>query len=295
VSFEEYLESRRALVEAELERRLPAAEGPASPVIAAMRYAVLGGGKRLRPILCLAACEACGGRIEEALAPSAALEFLHTYSLVHDDLPAMDDDDLRRGRPTVHRAFGEAQAILAGDGLMSLAFELLAREPPGERFASRRAEAAAVAARRAGVAGMVGGQMADLEAERGGGTAADLEWIHRHKTGALLAASAEIGAILAGGGRDLRASLARYGEAVGLAFQIADDILDVVSTAEALGKTPGKDRRSGKLTYPALYGVERSRSIASALVEAAVAELAVLPGDRWALEGLARYAISRTR
>ncbi len=295
MSLEVYLQERQALVDAELDRRLPPVEGPAATVVEAMRYAVLGGGKRLRPILCLATCEACGGRLESALPAAAALEMIHTYSLVHDDLPAMDDDDLRRGRPTVHRAFGDAQAILAGDGLLTLAFELLAREPPGEAVAARRADAVAVVAGRAGVAGMVGGQIADLEAEHGATPSANVEWIHRHKTGALIAASVEVGAILAGATPPVRGALARYGQSIGLAFQIADDILDVTSTAHVLGKTPGKDRRSGKLTYPALHGLDASRAMAGRLVEEALAELRSVPGDPTVLEALARYAVSRTR
>ena len=204
----------------------------------------------------------------------------------------MDDDDLRRGRPTVHRRFGEAAAILAGDALLTLAFEILATEPAGEP--ARRARAVAAVARRAGLAGMVGGQVADLAAE---GRAPDLdgiEWIHRHKTGALLAACAEVGAIHGGAPEDESAALARYGEAVGLAFQIQDDILDVTGTAQALGKTPGKDPRAGKATYPAVLGLEAARAEAARLAQAARAEIAFL-GDRGSrLAEIASFAVDRT-
>jgi len=222
------------------------------------------------------------------------LELIHTYSLVHDDLPAMDDDDLRRGRPTAHKAFGEAEAILAGDALLTLAFEVLATSPPGEVAAARRAEAVAVVARRSGYSGMVGGQAADLAAERRPPAEAPLEWIHRNKTGALLQASVEIGAIHAGATVENRAAMAHYGEALGLAFQIADDVLDRTASAEALGKTPGKDEKSGKATYPALLGVAASRREALRLVELAVSCIPATVKEPAILEALARYAVDRT-
>ncbi len=292
---EEYLRRERQAVEGALGRLLPPARGPAARVARAMRYAVTGGGKRLRPVLCIAACEACGGQAEDALDPAAALEMIHAYSLVHDDLPAMDDDDLRRGRAATHRAFGEAEAILAGDALLTLAFEILATRPEGHERAVRRLDAVAVAAAGSGVAGMVGGQIADLGAVGAPVRASLLEWVHRHKTGALLAACAEVGAIHAGAGARERRALARYGETLGLAFQIADDILDRTATAEELGKTPGKDRRSHKATYPALMGLEASRRKAARVAEAAIAELAPLGGSAPVLEAMARYAVSRMR
>jgi geranylgeranyl diphosphate synthase type II len=258
-----------------------------------MRYAVFSGGKRLRPVLALAACEAFGGSIEDVLAPAAALELIHTYSLVHDDLPAMDDDDLRRGRPTAHKAFGEAEAILAGDALLTLAFEVLATLPPGDALAARRADAVAVVARRAGCFGMVGGQLADLEAERTPPAQAPLEWIHRHKTGALISASVELGVLHAGANPADRAAMARYGDAVGLAFQITDDVLDRTASASALGKTPGKDEKSGKATYPALLGLDASRREARRLVDLALASIPATVGDPEFLDALARYAIDR--
>jgi geranylgeranyl pyrophosphate synthase len=285
-------------IEAALAHVLADPTGPAATVRKAMRHAVLGGGKRLRPLLTLAVCRACGGRTEDALLPAAALELVHAYSLVHDDLPAMDDDALRRGRPTVHVAFGEAAAILAGDALLTLAFELLATHPGGEAAAGRRAEAVRTVARAAGASGMVGGQQADLEAERrtsGELPPGHLRWIHAHKTGALLAAAAELGALHAGWDAERRLPLARFGEALGLAFQIADDILDATASREALGKTPGKDARSGKATYPLLFGLEESRRMAEEEMEAALAELrtAGIPDHDGVLASLTRGAVRR--
>ena len=289
-----YLERRRAEVDGALDAILPRPEGNAARLLSAMRYAVMSGGKRLRPALTLAACEAFGGRTEDALPPAAALELVHTYSLIHDDLPAMDDDDLRRGRPTTHKVFGEAEAILAGDALLTLAFEILATQPAGDAAAGRRAEAVAVVAQRAGHAGMVGGQIADLEAEGKIAAVLQLEWIHRHKTGALIAAAVELGAIHAGASADDRAAMARYGEAVGLAFQIVDDVLDRTAPVSALGKTPGKDEKSGKATYPALLGMEESRREAERLVADALASIPSSIRDPAILDALARYAVDRT-
>ncbi len=291
--FGDYLERRVAEVDATLQALLPQAEGPAARLLETMRYSVFSGGKRLRPVLALATCEAFGGRVEDALAPAAAVELVHTYSLIHDDLPAMDDDDLRRGRATAHKAFGEAEAILAGDALLTLAFEVMAIHPAGEALAARRAKAVAVLARRAGHSGMVGGQLADLLAERRPPAESPVEWIHRHKTGALLAASVEIGALHAGASADELSAMTRYGEALGLAFQITDDILDRTASAEALGKTPGKDEKAGKATYPALVGLDESRRTAAGLVALA---LEAIPGsvrEPAVLEALARYAVDR--
>jgi geranylgeranyl diphosphate synthase type II len=294
VNLNAYLKERREQIDRALEERLPPPDGPAGTINRAMRYAVMGGGKRLRPILVLAGCEACGGEIREVLGPAAALEMIHTYSLIHDDLPAMDDDDLRRGRATVHKAFGEAEAVLAGDGLLTLAFEILATEPPGESAAPRRTESIRVVARAAGVDGMIGGQVADLEAERVPIGDEGLRWIHRHKTGALIRASLEIGAVHACGSPEDRAAVVRYGEALGLAFQIADDVLDVTATMKALGKTPGKDARAGKATYPSLHGLDASRREAARQVDEALAALRDLPRPAPVLEGLARFAIDRS-
>jgi geranylgeranyl diphosphate synthase, type II len=291
---EAFLARWRPRIEASLESLLPPAEGAAARVAEAMRYAVLGGGKRLRPVLAIAACEAAGGDPEDVLFPAAAIELIHTYSLLHDDLPAMDNDDLRRGRPTTHVVYGEAEAILAGDALLTLAFEILATRPQGESRASRRAESVRLVAARAGIAGMVGGQAADLAAEGASATPESVEWIHRHKTGALLSACAELGAVHAGATEAVRDALRRYADSLGLAFQVADDILDETSGSDTLGKTPGKDLAAGKATYPAFLGLDGARTEAGRLAEAALRELAALPRPPPVLEALARFAVSRT-
>ncbi len=295
MKLETYLAGRRERIDAALERLLPADEGPAATVARAMRYAVFGGGKRLRPVLAVAAYEACGGEGEWIDDPAAALEMIHTYSLVHDDLPAMDDAALRRGRTTVHREFGEAEAVLAGDGLLTLAFEVLGRYPEGEEHAGRRGEAVVAVARASGAAGMVGGQMADIEGERQPVDRDGLEWIHRHKTGTLLASSAELGAIVAGAPQSTRDGMRRFASALGLAFQIADDLLDATSTSEALGKAAGADAAAGKSTYPSLYGIERSREMADAQIDLALGALREmgLPDDG-PLAELARFTVRRS-
>jgi geranylgeranyl diphosphate synthase type II len=290
----EVLREARRQVDEALDRYLPAADGSGPgfgsfpfrgcpPRLAeAMRYSTLAGGKRLRPVLCLLAAEACGGAGARAAAlPAAcALELVHTYSLIHDDLPAMDDDDLRRGRPTCHKAFDEATAVLAGDGLLTLAFELIAGHVRPEATAARCVLALAEAA---GPAGMVGGQMADLQAEdRDDATVPELEAIHERKTGALLRASLRMGAHVARAPAEDLAALDRYGHAVGLAFQIVDDLLDVEGDEVKLGKRVNKDRGLGKWTYPGLLGVDGSRTRARQLADEAVAALAPL-GDRGGL------------
>jgi geranylgeranyl diphosphate synthase type II len=258
-----------------------------------MRYSVQAGGKRLRPVLAVLAAEACGAERAAALPAACALEFVHTYSLIHDDLPAMDDDDLRRGRPTCHKAFDEATAILAGDGLLTLAFEVIARhvEPPAAALECVRALAEG-----AGPAGMVGGQMADLEAEgRADATVEALEAIHRRKTGALLRAALKMGAAIADASPRTVQALETYGAAVGLAFQIVDDLLDVGGDEVKLGKRVQKDSEHGKWTYPALLGIEPSRARARALAEQAVAALEPLgTRARW-LEALAWELLDRDR
>jgi geranylgeranyl diphosphate synthase type II len=294
MDFQAYLRENKKDVDGALDRILPPPEGPAGTVAKAMRYAVQAGGKRLRPLLMLAACEACGGRSELLLEAAAAMELIHTYSLIHDDLPAMDDDDLRRGKPTVHRAFGEAQAILAGDALLTLAFAVLATRPEGPQYAARRTEAVEIVARDAGVAGMVGGQVADLEA---GNDLVDddrLRWIHQHKTGALFAASAEVGALHAGADKTTQATLAQFGMTLGLGFQIADDILDCTSTPEQLGKTPGKDLRDGKATFPSLYGLESSKERAEELSREAIEILRSSALLTEPLTALAELSVHRT-
>jgi geranylgeranyl diphosphate synthase type II len=282
-------------VKADLDRLLPLLEshllepfrsGEAARVGEAMRYSLEAGGKRVRPILCLLAAEAVHGRAEDALPGALALECIHTYSLVHDDLPAMDDDDLRRGKPTCHIAFGEAHAILAGDGLLTEAFRILASGSGSDP--ARRVEAVAVLAEAAGWRGMVGGQALDLEGEQVADYGLDhLKTIHRLKTGALLRASTELGGILAGADAVQRQALRAYGEAIGLAFQIQDDILDATATEATLGKRAGKDEGRGKITYPALLGLDGARSALREATESALCPLRSLPNpsslEAWAL------------
>ncbi len=294
----EYLRQARQQVDEALERRLPEESDDSSAfcparLARAMRYSVMAGGKRLRPVFALMAAEACGGNSAAALPVACAVEIVHTYSLIHDDLPAMDDDDLRRGRPTCHKAFDEATAVLAGDGLLTFAFELLAREIHPAHAAI---DCVLALAQASGPEGMVGGQMADLQAEGSTeGTPEALEAIHRRKTGALLRASLKMGAITAGASAEKLAALDVYGRAVGLAFQIVDDLLDVQGDEVKLGKRVGKDLGLGKWTYPGFLGVDGSRLRAKELADEAVSALAVFGnrGDR--LRALALDLLERDR
>ena len=259
----------------------------------AMRYSVLAGGKRLRPVLALMAAEACGVPDEQAMPAACALELVHTYSLIHDDLPAMDDDDLRRGRPTCHKAFDEATAILAGDALLTLAFEIIARDidPPSAAISCIK-----ILAEASGPAGMVGGQMADLEAEgRTDGTVERLEAIHRRKTGALLRAPLGMGAAVAQASSEITFALEKYGRSIGLAFQIIDDLLDVEGDEAKLGKRVQKDSDHGKWTYPGLLGIEASRAKAQLLAADAVAALEPLGVQGSILRALAWTLLERDR
>ncbi|MCC7140285.1 MAG: polyprenyl synthetase family protein [Planctomycetes bacterium] len=280
-----------AWVEAHLDRVLPPAGTGAGRLTEALRYAVFAGGKRLRPALALASCEAVGGEPDAAVAFAGAVELVHTYSLVHDDLPAMDDDDLRRGRPTTHKVFGEAIGILVGDALHSLAFESLLERTPDASVARRLGLALA---RAAGVRGMVGGQVDDLDSTGVAPTEERLERLHRGKTAALLAASCEGGAIAGGARPEQVEALHRFGLDLGLAFQVVDDVLDATGTAASLGKTPGKDRDAGKMTYVALEGVERARARAADLLARSLAALAPLPRSQ-DLAALARFVVERDR
>ncbi len=289
-----YLEERRKLVNRALEGYLPAVRGPAFRVVQAMHYSLFVGGKRLRPILCLAAAEAVGGDPGEALPVACALEMVHTYSLIHDDLPAMDDDDLRRGQPTCHKKFDEATAILAGDGLLTEAFHTLAGAAP--RFQGRETvllEIMELLAKAAGYEGMVGGQMLDLLAEGRKISLKELETVHRLKTGALLTAATRAGALVGGGNRVEVTALTGYGERFGLAFQVTDDLLDVEGTTEEIGKPAGSDEKRHKATYPALLGLEASRQWAQRLVEEAVAELEPFQDRAAPLRELAQYLLVR--
>jgi geranylgeranyl diphosphate synthase type II len=287
--------ARRAAVDTALDLALPVETAWPGTIHRAVRYSLFAGGKRIRPLLVLAAAEAVGGGAEEAMPFACAVEMIHTYSLVHDDLPAMDDDDLRRGKPTSHKVFGEAIAILAGDALLTRAFHLLADVPPeaGAETVRRRLRATAVLGEAAGTTGLIGGQVLDLESEGRPVEAPILERLHRAKTGALLSACVRGGALLAGAPADDLKRLDGYGSAVGLAFQVVDDVLDGTADDAALGKTAGKDAAAGKATYVSVHGLAGARAIASRLL--AEAEAAVQPlGERGRiLAGLAQTIVGR--
>ena len=289
----EYMVRRGEDVNGWLERLLPLESTPPQSLHRAMRYSMMAGGKRLRPALVLSSGEAFGAANEDLMPAACAVEMIHTYSLIHDDLPAMDNDDLRRGRPTCHKVFGEAIAILAGDALMTLAFNVLAtRLTCGP---SRRIKVIAEAARVAGtVDALIGGQVADIENEGRAVTGETLEYIHRSKTGALIRGCVLIGGIIAGAADLELEKLGDYGSRIGLAFQIADDILDVTASSQQLGKTAGKDQAAKKATYPAVHGIEASRQRARELVEEAVAIVSDLGARTGVLISLARFIIARS-
>jgi geranylgeranyl diphosphate synthase type II len=286
-----FFEEDRAAVDATLDRLMPSETAQPPSIHRAMRYSVQAGGKRVRPILCLESARIFSAEVTHVLPIACALEFIHTYSLIHDDLPALDNDDLRRGKPTCHKKFGEATAILAGDALLTLAFETLANAPiePARRVAIL----SHVAASAGTMNGMVGGQVADLEAEGRAIQPADLEYIHRSKTAALIRASVVAGAI--GGGADDEdvARLKRFGETIGWAFQVVDDILDVEESSAALGKTAGKDAAQQKATYPSLYGLEESRLFAKELETRAMAEIVPYGARAARLRELAELIVHR--
>jgi len=294
MDFKRYLSEQCLVVEQALARYMLPDEGPLADHIKAMRYSLFAGGKRIRPILALAAAEALHAPTEQLLPVACALECIHTYSLIHDDLPAMDDDDLRRGKPTCHVVFGEAAAILAGDGLLSFAFELLSHpearqaiQPPDQlRLINLIAQAI-------GPKGMVGGQSLDLAAEGQTIDFAHLRLIHGCKTGALITASVQAGAIFGQASEEQFAALSRYGVQIGLAFQIIDDLLDVEGTTENLGKTAGADAQRNKATYPAFFGVAKTKVMAHEAVEAAVAALEIFDAQAEPLRALARYIYER--
>jgi geranylgeranyl diphosphate synthase type II len=289
----EYLESRRQLVETALQEALPEQGGLEARVIEAMRYSLFAGGKRLRPILCLAAAEAVGDDSQAAIPAACALEMIHTYSLIHDDLPAMDDDDLRRGVPTNHKVFGEALAILAGDGLLTEAFSLLSRY---DTIAPERTlQLIRVVAAAAGYRGMVGGQVVDMLSQNKPAELEVVQYMHRHKTAALISASTQAGALAGGGTEEQVARLGRYGRAVGLAFQITDDILDIEGDPALLGKSTGSDLARGKATFPAVMGLERSHEAARDYVEQALKELDEFGATADPLRAIANYIVTRKR
>lgn len=288
-----FLEAERIRVDAALDAALPPADTPPATLHEAMRYSVFAGGKRLRPLLAMAAARACGGTAEAALPAACAVELIHTYSLIHDDLPAFDDEELRRGKPTSHAVFGETVAILAGDALQALAFEQLAAAPKAEP--GRVREALRVLARAAGSVGMCGGQTMDVEAAGGRLDIHRLRTLHALKTGALLTASVLCGALLAGAADDDLAALRTYGDAVGLAFQIVDDLLDVEGTVEDLGKRPGGDADRAQPTFPTLIGVDAARHEARQLRDRAMAALEPFGEGGAILRELADYIVDRDR
>ena len=286
-----YLAARAAEVDAAMDAVLPKAKDRPATIHAAMRYAVFAGGKRLRPVICLAAAEACGDGHANALAAACALELMHTYSLVHDDLPAMDDDDLRRGRPTCHKVYGEGMAVLCGDALLTEAFFVLAQTQPTRRYSTR--DFITELATAGGSKQLIGGQVMDLEGEGQSLTHRQLVRIHEAKTAALLTAALRLGAMSANATPAKLAALTAFGRALGLAFQVIDDILDVTQTTEVLGKTAGKDQAVEKSTYPSVLGLAASRKEAARLTRAAMAALKPLGNKSARLAEIAGHLLQR--
>ena len=286
-----YLTARQRMIDRALDRFLPKASAKPATIHKAMRYSLFAGGKRLRPILCLAAAEASGGEIDNALPLACAVECIHTYSLIHDDLPSMDNDDLRRGRPTCHKVFGEGIAVLAGDALLTIAFEIVSRAKDSRRYdMSILLREIAVAA---GSRKLIAGQVADLEAEGRKTDRAQLRYIHENKTAAILTTSVRLGAMSANASMKQLAAMTRFGRALGLAFQVIDDILDVTQTSEKLGKSAGKDIAARKATYPAVIGLDQSRLEARRLTRQAHNSLAAFGAKAEALHALSNYLLER--
>jgi geranylgeranyl diphosphate synthase type II len=292
VNLKTYLLTRQKLIDRALDGYLPKANRKPATLHRAMRYSLFAGGKRLRPILCLAAAEACRGKIDDALPLACALECIHTYSLVHDDLPSMDNDDFRRGRPTCHKVFGEGVAVLAGDALLTIAFEIVSRAKPTPRYdMSTLLREMAVAA---GSQKLIAGQVADLEAEGKNVKRRELQFIHENKTAAILKNSVRLGAMSANADARKLSAITRFGQTLGLAFQIIDDILDVTQTSEVLGKSAGKDAAAHKATYPAVIGLEKSRAEAKRLTRDSHDALLVFGTcDAELLHALANYLLER--
>jgi geranylgeranyl diphosphate synthase, type II len=287
-----YLKERQKLCDNALDQAIPIIYP--EKIYEAMRYSLLAGGKRVRPILCLATCEMMGGTIEMAMPTACAVEMIHTMSLIHDDLPAMDNDDYRRGKLTNHKVYGEDVAILAGDGLLALAFEFVALQTPPSVNRELVLQVVVRLGRALGAAGLVGGQVVDLDSEGKLDISLEtLNFIHRHKTAALLEACVVCGGIITGASPEDVQRLTRYAQNIGLAFQIIDDILDITSTQEQLGKTAGKDQKANKVTYPSLWGLEESRSKAQELVKEACAELEPFGERAKPLQAIAHFIISR--
>lgn len=285
------LKEYAAEVNQRLEELLPAEDAVPGEIHTAMRYSVFAGGKRLRPVLAMLMCDACGVDHSRVLNAACALEMIHTYSLIHDDLPAMDDDDLRRGQPSCHRKFGEDIAILAGDALLTYAVEVIA-DAFDDPLLSVKVLRCVI--RAVGTQGMIGGQVLDVTLENTAPTLEKVESVHRWKTGALITASVSIGAIAAQASEKIVAAAESYGKNIGHAFQIADDILDIRSTAEELGKTPGKDSAEGKITYPAVLGLDESEKRARQYVKNALEDISILGDHAGTLSELAEYIVERT-
>ena len=286
-----YLTQRTKLVDRALNRFLPKESVKPVTIHKAMRYSIFAGGKRLRPVLVIAAAEACGGKLDSALPAACAVECIHTYSLIHDDLPCMDDDDLRRGRPTNHKVFGDGIAVLAGDALLTVAFEILAKAATTKRY--NTAAVITELAHASGSRWLVGGQVADLEGEGKKLSGSELQYIHRCKTAALLTSSIRLGAMSANATDAQLKALTTFGQSVGLAFQVIDDILDVTQSSEKLGKTAGKDIHSQKATYPAVFGLDKSRKEAHRLTNLAQRSLNVFGAKANDLRMLADYLLAR--
>ncbi len=294
LDLKEHLKEKKRLVDKFLDDYLPKADVHPKALHEAMRYSLFAGGKRVRPILCIASCEAVGGDIDTVMPVASAIELIHTYSLIHDDLPAMDNDDYRRGRPTNHKMYGEAIAILAGDALLTLAFDLLSDKGLNKRLDSdsllsiiKRLSSAS------GSAGMVGGQAADIQASGKEVNLPEVEYIHIHKTGALIRASVCIGAIAGNASKDALSALTRYGEAIGLAFQIADDVLDIEGSKDEIGKDVGSDIAKEKVTYPSVIGISESKKLAKGLIDKSIEAISTLGDKAEPLREIARYIVER--
>lgn len=291
MNLKSYLASRQKTIDRALDRFLPKENTKPATIHKAMRYSLFAGGKRLRPILCLAAAEACGGKIDNALPLACAMECIHTYSLVHDDLPSMDNDDFRRGRPTCHKVFGDGIAVLAGDALLTVAFEIVSRAKPTRRYdMSILLSEIAVAA---GSRKLIAGQVADLEAEGKKTNRTELRYIHENKTAAILTTTVRLGAMSADANAKQLSAITKFGRALGLAFQVIDDILDVTQTSEKLGKSAGKDVAAKKATYPAVIGLDASRAEAKRLTRHAHNALSIFGPKADTLHALANYLLER--
>jgi geranylgeranyl diphosphate synthase type II len=294
LDLKEHLKEKKKLVDKFLDDYLPKADVHPTALHEAIRYSLFAGGKRVRPILCIASCEAVGGNIDTALPVASAIELIHTYSLIHDDLPAMDNDDYRRGRPTNHKMYGEAIAILAGDALLTMAFDMLADRKLNSRLDSDSLlSIIKTLASASGSAGMVGGQAADIQASGMDVNLPEVEYIHIHKTGALIRASVCIGAITGNASNDEFSALTRYGECIGLAFQIADDVLDIEGSRDEIGKDVGSDIAKEKVTYPSVIGISESKKLAKELIERAVSAISGFDEKAELLREIARYIVER--